>query len=75
LNKYINIKKIPRMKTFSNEVGGTFSVLSFPNGPIEFFWTLCLFPVRLYIWALVFYQTKIKRQHYKDSWKRVESTK
>jgi cellulose synthase/poly-beta-1,6-N-acetylglucosamine synthase-like glycosyltransferase len=75
LYKYVDIKKFPRMKTFKNEVLDSWKIFSFPQNLIEFTYTFLLFPIRLYIWALVFYHTKVKKQEYKDAWKRVESTK
>ena len=75
LYKYVNVKKFPRMKTFRNEVMDSWKIFSFPKNLKEFIYTFLLFPLRLYIWMLVFYHTKIKKQEYKDDWKRVESTK
>ena len=75
LDKYVNVKRLPRMKTFKNEIGGSFFVISYSRKIKEIFWTLLLFPTRLYIWTLVFYHSKIKKQHYQDAWKRVESAR
>ena len=75
LSKYVDIKKIPRMKTFKNEIVEGWHALFYPKTIKEVFWTALLFPIRLYIWLLTFFHTKIKKQHYVDGWKRVESTK
>ena len=76
LNKYPQFKNIPRMKTLKNEIiEGTFAALRYPDNLKEILWTLMLFPLRLYVWILTFFHTKIKKQHYQDAWKRVESTK
>lgn len=75
LSKYINLKKIPRMKTFSSEISGSFFVLPYSSNFKEFLWTLLLFPIRFYIWILVFYHTYIKREYYQDAWKKIKSTK
>jgi len=75
LYKYINIKNFPRMKTFKNELVEGWKLFFFPRNLIEIIWTFLLFPLRLYIWFLVFYHIKIKKEEYKDNWKRVESTK
>jgi len=75
LDKYFKKREIPRMKTFSNEIAGSFLVLSYPRSPKEVLYTLTLFPIRLYTWLLTFYKHKIKKQYYADAWKRVESTK
>jgi len=67
--------KVPRMKTFANEIMEGYRALFYPKNLKEIFWTSLLFPMRLYIWLAVFWHTKIKKHHYKDAWKRVESTK
>ncbi|MAH03437.1 hypothetical protein CMI39_01480 [Candidatus Pacearchaeota archaeon] len=75
LGKYISPTKIPRMKTFANEVFDSFKLFYYPQNLKEFLWTLFLFPVRLYIWLNLFYNSKLKNRKYSDAWKRVESTK
>lgn len=75
LNKYFKKREIPRMKTFFNEIAGSFTVLLYPKTIKEIFFTFSLFPIRLYIWLLTFYKDKIKNQKYTDAWERVESTK
>lgn len=75
IHKYINPRKIPRMKTFFNEVSGLFIPLFYPRTIEELFWTFCLYPMRLYIWMNLLYKSRIKKKKYSDAWKRVESTK
>jgi len=75
LSRYVNLKKIPRMKTLANEILGSFIVLLYPKTLKEMFWTLSLFPIRLYVWMNLFYNMKIKKRYYKDSWKQVKTTK
>ncbi len=75
-----NLKRIapdfPRVKSFWNELSkGPARALAYPKTLKELFWTLLLFPARLYIWALVFYEDRILGKHYGDGWARVESTK
>jgi len=75
LAKYYDLRKLPRTKSFLNELKEGYRALLYPRTILEAIYTLLLFPVRLYIWALVFYHTKLKKDVYKDAWKRVESTK
>ena len=75
ISRYVSLKKIPRMKTFFNEISGGFGLFYYPKNFKEFFYTLFLFPFRLYIWVNLFYNSKIKKRKYSDAWKRVESTK
>ena len=75
ISEYVSLEKIPRMKTFLNELSGSFFVLVYPRNFKELFYTFLLFPVRFYIWLSLIYNLKIKGRKYTDSWKRIESTK
>jgi cellulose synthase/poly-beta-1,6-N-acetylglucosamine synthase-like glycosyltransferase len=75
LSKYYDMKKLPRTKSFKNEIFEGYRALLYPRTLLEMFYTFMLFPVRLYIWMLVFYHTKFRRKAYSDAWERVESTK
>lgn len=76
LSKYVDVSKVPRMKSFFNEVKeGSFRALRYPKTLKEMFWTIELFTARLILWMLVFYDTKFRRKSYSDNWERVESTK
>lgn len=75
LSKYFDVKKIPRTKSFTNELKEGYKALLYPRNMKEIIYTAALFPIRLYIWMLVFYQTKIKKEAYQDAWERVESAR
>lgn len=69
------LRGAPQMKSFFNEaVYGWYKALSYPRNLKEFFWTLFLFPCRLYIWLLGIYD-EIKGEEVMKIWKRIESTK
>ena len=62
----------PTVKSFINELTkGPIEVIKYPRKIKEVIWTLCLFPIRLYIW----YKYKISGKNYQDNWERIESTK
>tara|TARA_Y100000310_G_C20702463_1_gene831138 strand:+ start:4240 stop:5130 length:891 start_codon:yes stop_codon:yes gene_type:complete len=75
LGKYVNVKKLPRTKSFKNEMFEGYRALFYPENPVEMIYTLSLLPIRIYIWALVFYHIKVKKEHFTDAWKRVDSAK
>jgi len=75
LYKFQTNLKIPRMKTLFNEISGSLIVLSYPKTLKEVFYTMLLFPIRLYIWLNLFYNTKIRKKYYKDAWQPIKSTK
>lgn len=75
LGRYVDLKKIPRMKTFENEILESYYVFSFPRNLKEFFWTLLLFPFRLYIWFLVFFKLYVRKDEKVDGWSQLKTTK
>ncbi|VVB80290.1 Glycosyltransferase AglE [uncultured archaeon] len=75
LLKYVDVKRVPRSKSFLNELFGGFYLFTYPKKIREVFWTLDLFFLRLYMWVAVFYHTKIKKKRYSDAWERINSTK
>lgn len=75
LNKYVNTKMTPRVKSFKNESRGVSLLFSYPKNIKQFFWGIELAFARLYMWWLVFWDTKLKDKNYQDAWQRVESTK
>ncbi|MBS3078620.1 glycosyltransferase family 2 protein [Candidatus Pacearchaeota archaeon] len=75
LSRYVSIKDFPRMKSIKNEIFESHYLFLFPKNIREIFWTLLLFPVRLYIWFAVFFKRYIKKEYKVDNWKRIDSTK
>ncbi|RLG16058.1 hypothetical protein DRN69_01835 [Candidatus Pacearchaeota archaeon] len=75
LDKYVDIKKTPRTKTFLNEVKGIFFLFSYARTIKELFWSLELFFSRIYMWIIVFLDVYVKKKYHKDKWERIESTK
>lgn len=75
LGKYVDIKKVPKMKSLKNEILESYTLFSFPRTLKEFFWTIWLFPFRFYIWMLSFYKLYVKKDMRVDGWQAVESTK
>ena len=75
LGEHINLDTAPRVKTFFNEAKGITLLFTYPRSFKEFYWTIQLILARLYMWAKVFYDTKLKNKQYTDAWERVECTK
>ncbi len=75
LEKYVDTKTTPRMKTFKTESSGLFWMFSYSRNFKELFWSIQLVAARFYMWMKVFIDTKLHNKHYNDSWERIESTK
>ncbi len=75
ISKYVSLKKIPRMKTFFNEVAGGLIPFMYANTFKEFFYTLWIYPFRLYVWVNLFFNSYVRRRKYSDAWKSVGGTK
>lgn len=72
-----NLSKIapdmPRTKTLANEIQqGTLFALTYPKTPHELFYTLLLFPARLYIYLQAFKELK-RKSTYQDGWRAQET--
>jgi cellulose synthase/poly-beta-1,6-N-acetylglucosamine synthase-like glycosyltransferase len=76
LDFYMKNDKRAKVKSFSKElIYGWVWAFFFAKNPIEFFWTLLLFPFRLYVWIKYFYEIKILNRHFGELWTRVKSTR
>ena len=80
LTKYV--KDFPSVKSFSGEIIAGFlylpKIFSYPKSFRELIWTLELFPVRLYMWASLYFDLHFKKKSYSDGWREnleVESTR
>jgi cellulose synthase/poly-beta-1,6-N-acetylglucosamine synthase-like glycosyltransferase len=76
---YLQLKELSKsnitMRSFSKEASGIFRVFSYAKSPKEFFWTKLLILARIYLWIRIFIDLKIKKESFKKTWKRVETTK
>jgi len=75
LKKYVDLKKSQRTKTFFNEAKGIRYLFTYPKSLREYYWMKKLILARFYIWAKVFYETRLVNKHYTDAWETVQSTK
>jgi|SRR3989344_5190257 len=63
----------PKVKSLSGEIFGGLAnlhhIFTYPKNFKEFYWTLQLFPARLYMWLSLKKDLKFKKQEYKDGWR------
>jgi hypothetical protein len=63
---------MPRTNSFWNEIKkGFFSAFKYPQNIKEFFWTISLYPARLYIYLKAFSEIR-KKESYQDGWRETE---
>lgn len=75
LEKYVDTKTTPRVKSFKTEASGISALFRYPENSKEIVWSGLLAMSRLYMWALVFYNARIKKFKSVDNWERVESAR
>lgn len=63
------------MRSFSKESLGILQVLKYPKTMKEFFWTLSLVFMRVYLWTIIFLDINLRKKEFKKIWVRVDSTK
>jgi len=72
----ILISKIKKMRSFRQEVlDGIKLFFAYPKSIKEFFWTILLYLMRIYLWLTIFWKIRIRKEKFKTIWKRIESTK
>jgi cellulose synthase/poly-beta-1,6-N-acetylglucosamine synthase-like glycosyltransferase len=75
LKNQVSTNEIKRKNGFLGEVKrGSKIVWKYMDSPKHTLWVSNLLAARLYAWSLAMYETKIKKEEYKDGW-RVEETK
>ena len=77
-NKKSKIKKLESLKTRSfrqEALGGIKLFFTYPKSVKEFFWTILLYLTRIYLWLVIFWKIRIRKEKFKAIWKRIESTK
>lgn len=73
---YIQELKIKKTRSFWQEIiDGIKLFFSYPRNLKEFWWIILLFLARIYLWLLIFWKIKIKKEKFANIWRRVESTK
>ena len=73
---YTQIKNnFKNSRSFSKESAGIFFALNYAKNLKELIWTIMLILARLYLWIIILKDLKLKKEKFKETWKRVESTK
>ena len=73
----LNLPEVKNNETrsFLDELRFASFTFTYPGNPKQFLWSLLNFPLRLYIWLLVWKTKYINKKSSTEIWKRVDSTK
>ena len=69
------VRKETKVRNFWKDLEYFIFPLKYSRNLKEFIWSLCLYPLRLYLWLRIFWEQKIKRKEVFEPWTRIESTK
>ncbi len=70
--KYIVVKT----RSFKKEaIGGVKLFFKYPQNLKEYYYLVCLFLIRIYLWLVIIIDIRIRKLKFKDVWVRIESTK
>lgn len=75
LKKYKLFQKQPQTRSFWQEARWFWFPIRYAKSGKEFFWSLELYPIRVWLWIMIFWEQKILKKDFKSTWQRVESTK
>jgi cellulose synthase/poly-beta-1,6-N-acetylglucosamine synthase-like glycosyltransferase len=73
--KYNVISKDTKVRNFWKELQYFWFPIKYSKNIKELLWSLALYPLRLVLWVIVFYQQKIRHKSFDEVWIRIESTK
>jgi len=75
LKKYGLLKKAPQTRSFWQEVSWFWFPIKYAKNTQELFWSLALYPIRFWLWVMIFWEQRIIKKDFRSTWERVESTK
>lgn len=73
--EYGVVKKETKSRSFGRELEYFWFPIKYANNIREIFWSLALYPIRLWLWIKIYWDRKIKKKDFVKSWVRIESTK
>lgn len=73
--KYGVIKPGTKTRTFWRELEYFWFPINYAKNIKQFFWSLLLYPIRLWLWIRIFIDRKVFNKDFEKTWVRIESTK
>lgn len=73
--KYNIVSKDTNSRSIWQELKYFFFPIQFARSLIEIIYSLAFYPIRLFLWAVMWYERKIQNKDFTQTWVRIESTK
>ena len=73
--KYGVVTKETKARSFWHELQYFWFPFKYAKTFREYIWSGFLYPIRFYTWVKIWWERKIKKKSFEETWKRVESTK
>jgi cellulose synthase/poly-beta-1,6-N-acetylglucosamine synthase-like glycosyltransferase len=75
--KYGIVKKDTVTRSAKKEIQYFWFPILYAKNPLQLFWSLMLYPIRFYQWAIIYWDQKIMKKDLmgKGGWERIETTK
>ncbi len=73
--KYGVVNKKTKSRTFFREIEYFWFPLKYASSFKELLWSLIIYPIRLYLWLMIFWERRIINKSFSSTWTRIESTK
>jgi cellulose synthase/poly-beta-1,6-N-acetylglucosamine synthase-like glycosyltransferase len=73
--KYGFVTKENNTRSLGRELEYFWFPLRYARGLRELLWSLCLYPIRVWLWLLIFWERKVRNKGFMETWVRIESTK
>lgn len=73
--QYNIVKPDTKTRTFGRELEYFWFPIKYAKNIRQLFWSLMLYPIRLWLWLKIFWDRKIVKKDFVKTWVRIESTK
>jgi cellulose synthase/poly-beta-1,6-N-acetylglucosamine synthase-like glycosyltransferase len=73
--KYGIVSTETKSRTFFRELEYFWYPIKYAKNITELFWSICMYPLRLWLWLMIYWERKILNKDFAKTWTRIESTK
>ena len=73
--KYGVVKNETKTRSFWRELEYFWFPIKYAENFKELVWSICLYPIRLYLWIIIYWERKFNEKSFEKTWVRIESTK